>query len=186
MATKTTRDWLDLYDMMLDRGLEFAKDPHAGALKRGITQAELDAQGGQMPAKMSMDAYYAMRNSWKRVRTSMQIFGLELGDDLEIEPGIILETSTPAFKQWMCNPWVEISRGAEKPLRFDGRDAITAVGFLNMYIQQMETLDPRKRIREALEAQGITKDNFHEKVGADSGIRDPWDDLDATTPAVKG
>jgi hypothetical protein len=138
MATKTTRDWLDLYDMMLDRGLEFAKDPHAGALKRGITQAELDAQGGQMPAKMSMDAYYAMRNSWKRVRTSMQIFGLELGDDLEIEPGIILETSTPAFAQWMRSPWVEISRGAEKPLRFEGRDAITAVGFLNMYIQQME------------------------------------------------
>ena len=173
---KSTKDWLDLYDMTLDRGFEFAKDPTKGALDRGITQKELDAQKGTavLPGKMQMEAYHGLIASWKRVRTTIQIFGLELGEDLMLEPQAILNVGTPAFNKWMMNPWVEISRGIEKPLRFDGRDAITAVGFLNMYVQQCATVDPRTRIRAALEAQGITKDNFHEQVGA-AGISNPWD-----------
>jgi hypothetical protein len=185
---QTTKDWLDLYDMMLDRGFEFAKDPVRGALARGITEKELEEQKStaRLPGKMQMDAYHALMESWKRVRTTIQIFGLEVGEDLELAPNEILETTTPAFARWMQKPWVEITRGFEKPLRFEGRDALTAVGFLNMYVQQCATIDPRKRIREALEAQGITKDNFHEHVGA-SGIRNPWEEdppvsLKGTTP----
>jgi hypothetical protein len=76
---------------------------------------------------------------------------------------------------------VEITRGLEKPLRFEGRDAITAVGFFNMYAQQCDTMDPRTRIKESLEAQGITKDNFHEHIGA-AGIRNPWEGESPASP----
>lgn len=187
MTTRSTRDWLDLYDMVLDRGFEFAKDPTKGALARGITQKELDAQKdtAQLPGKMQMEAYHALIASWKQVRASILIFGLELGEDLELSPPEILETGSPAFALWMRKPWVEISRGVEKPLRFEGRDAITAVGFFNMYIQQCQTLDPTAPIKKALEAQGINKDNFHEHVGA-AGIRNPWENDPPSPETPKG
>lgn len=173
---KSTRDWIDLYDMMLDRAYEFAKDPTKGALARGITTKELESQKetAVLPGKMSMESYHASKESWKRVRTTMQIFGVELGEDLMLAPPEILEVGSAAFARWSRKPWVEITRGLEKPLRFEGRDAITAVGFFNMYAQQCDTMDPSIRIREQLEAQGINKDNFHEHVGA-AGIRNPWE-----------
>lgn len=174
---KSTRDWLDLYDMMLDRMFEFLKDPLKGALNRGITEKELAEQSAlaRLPQKMDMASYHELKESWKRVRATMQIFGLELGDDLEIAPLAVLQPDTKAFRVWLTNPRLEVSRGLEKPLVFEGRDALTALGFLNVYIQQCETVDPAARIRQVLEAQGITKDNFHERVGAGSGIRNPWD-----------
>lgn len=173
---KSTRDWLDLYDMMLDRLAEFLKDPVKFALAQGITKEELAKQASiaQLPGKMDLDRHKELISSWKQVRTSIQLFGLELGEDLEIGPHECMDPDTPAFQKWLRNPVLEVSRGIGKPLTFRGRDALTALGFLNMYIQQCATVDPSVKIKQTLEAQGITKENFHEHVGA-SGIRSPWE-----------
>lgn len=174
---KSTRDWLDLYEMMLDRLAEFLKDPVKFAMRQGITKEELDKQASvaRLPGKLDLDAHRELMYSWKQVRTSIQLFGLELGEDLEIGPPVVFEPESKAFVKWKANPVLEVSRGLDKPLTFKGRDALTALGFLNMYIQQCATVDPSVRIRQTLEAQGITKENFHEQVGA-SGIRSPWED----------
>lgn len=174
---KSTRDWLDLYDMLLDRLAEFLKDPVKFALAQGITQDELAKQASiaQLPGKMDLDAHRELMSSWKQVRTSIQLFGLELGEDLEVGPPVVFQPESREFVKWLANPILEVSRGLDKPLTFRGRDAKTALGFLNMYIQQCATVDPSVKIKQTLAAQGITKENFHEQVGA-SGIRSPWED----------
>ena len=182
---RNTRDWLDLYDLMLDRLAEMLKDPLQAALSRGITEKELQEQQSvaRLPSKMKLDAHHELMASWKRVRTSIQLFGLELGEDLEIAPLAAMDPKNPKFAMWVKNPVLEISRGLDKPLTFKGRDALTAHGFLNMYIQQCDTLDPSAKIKKDLEARGITKENFREKM-YDSVMRSPWDE--ESPPAVKG
>lgn len=184
MTTKSTRDWLDLYDMMLDRAVEVAKDPYAASLKRGVSKEELDKQQAiaPLPGGMDMKRYHELMSSWRRVRSLIQVFGLELGDDLEIAPPSCLNVGTKPFNVWFKRPWLEVSRGLGNPLRFEGRDAITAHGFFAIYINQMETLDPSKKIKESLAAQGITKENFHERL-AGTAITNPWAEDDLTQPA---
>lgn len=180
---KSTRDWLDLYDMMLDRMAEFLKDPLKASLARGITKEELEQQKSlaRLPQKMDLDAHKELMSSWKSVRTSILLFGLELGEDLEIGPMEAMDPDSPAFAKWCRNPVLEVSRGMDKPLTFRGRDALTALGFLNVYIQQCATVDPSVRIKQALAAQGITKENFHETMSG-SAMRSPWDEDSPTSP----
>jgi hypothetical protein len=52
----------------------------------------------------------------------------------------------------------------------------TAIGFFNFYSNQCDQLDPRIRIRQELEAQGVTAENFSEKMFG-TAILNPWEDL---------
>ena len=47
--------------------------------------------------------------------------------------------------------------------------------------QQCATVDPSVRIKQALAAQGITKENFHETMSG-SAMRSPWDEDSPTSP----
>ncbi len=75
---------------------------------------------------------------------------------------------------WKQKPWLEVSHEMERlPVRFEGRDALTAFGFINFFIQQCENLDPGKKVRDALLAQGITAENFHQHA-ENLMIRNPF------------
>lgn len=172
---KKTSHWLDMYSMLLDRLAEFLADPQKAAARMGITKEELEKQKqtAQLPGKMDLDAYHELMSSWKNVRAEIQLFGLTLGDDLMLSPDMRMWGST----MWQKNPWLEVSRGNENPMKFFGRDAQTAIGFFNFYINQVETTDPGACVKRALEAQGITKENFINNPNLfGSSIRDPWAD----------
>jgi hypothetical protein len=171
----TTRYWIDMYAMVLDRLMEFLADPQKAAARMGITKEELEKQKqtAQLPGKMDMDAAKELMASWKNVRNDILLFGLTLGDDLMIAPDMSMWQSGT----WQKNPWLEVSRENDNPLKFFGRDAMTAIGFFNFFIQQMDTVDPCAYIKKSLEAQGITKENFINNPALfGSSIRDPWAD----------
>jgi hypothetical protein len=59
------------------------------------------------------------------------------------------------------------------PVRFKGRDALTALGFLTFWIRQCNKVDPISETKRMLEAQGITPDNFSDHADR-LMIRNPW------------
>ena len=165
----TTQHWLDLYSMILDRLAEGLADPAAMMKKFNITDPGVAANPIR---KMDIEKYRESAEAWKRVKASIAAFGLSLDDDLTLAP-LPHEMNT---KLWREAPWVEVYHPNEtKPLRFTGRDAMTAIGFFAFFINAVQNRDPRQEIRRSLEKQGITKDNFHEHVGL-LGIANPWDD----------
>lgn len=171
----TTLHWVDLYSMTLDRLAEFLADPLKAATRMGITPEELEKQKKymQLPGKMKLEEFHNLMASWKNVRTDILMFGLRLGDDLMLAPDMQMWGS----KTWQQRPWLEVSRGNENPMKFFGRDALTAIGFFNFFIQQMDSVDPSAHIKRSLEAQGITKENFINNPALfGSSIRDPWAD----------
>jgi hypothetical protein len=179
MDPSKTEDWIDLYSLVLDRLAEFLADPQKRAAKLGITQAELAAQKERLPNKMDMEKYRELCSSWKNVARDLRTFGLALGDDLQLAP-LMQDMAKP---EWQQQPWLEVFRGNDKPLRFYGRDALTALGFFNFFIQQCDQVDPTDRIKTMLTAQGITKDNFREKMFG-TAVRNPWET--EAPPDLKG
>jgi hypothetical protein len=170
MDPKQSRAWIDLYSLTLDRLAEFLADPQKRALKMGITKEELAKQEAKLPRQISLEEYRIQQDSWKNVSREIIAFGLQLGDDLLLAPQME-EMST---KAWRTAPWLFVFREAENiPLRFYGRDALTALGFFNFFIQHCDNIDPTKRIREELEAQGVTEENFNEHFLGTS-ITNPW------------
>lgn len=172
MDPMKTGDWVDLYSLVLDRLAEFLADPEKRAQQLGITQEELKAQEriARLPDKMDIDQYHDLRASWKRVAANIKVFGLTLGDDLMLAP-LMQEMGT---KEWRAAPWLDVARGNEEPLHFFGRDALTAIGFFNFFIQQCEQVDPAARIRRLLEAQGVNAENFRERMFG-TNISNPWE-----------
>ena len=180
MDPSKTDDWIDLYSLVLDRLAEFLADPQKRAAKLGITKEELAAQKERLPGKMDMEKYRELCASWKNVARDLRTFGLALGDDLQLAP-LMQDMAKP---DWQQQPWLEVFRGQDKPLRFYGRDAMTALGFFNFFIQQCDQVDPTARIKEALLDQGINKDNFREKMFGTS-VRNPWEN-ESPPPDQKG
>jgi hypothetical protein len=170
MDPSKTEDWIDFYSLTLDRLAEFLADPQKRAAKLGITKEELAAQKEKLPGKMDMEKYRELCASWKNVARDLRLFGLALGDDLQLAP-LMQDMNT---KTWMEQPWLEVFRGNDKPLRFYGRDALTALGFFNFFIQHCDQVDPTDRIKKMLEAQNINKDNFREKMFG-TAVRNPWE-----------
>lgn len=168
-----TEDWIDLYSLVLDRLAEFLADPKKMAKRLGITDAELEEQKkhARLPGKMDMEKYQELRTSWKNVSRDLRAFGVQMGDDIQLAP-LMQEMSKP---DWAAAPWLQVFHSGEKALMFYGRDAMTAIGFFNFFIQQCEQVDPRVRIKQELEAQGITKENFRERLFGTS-VRNPWED----------
>lgn len=173
-VSMTTRKWLDLYDLLLDRMVEFLADPKRFYQHLGINPNEEGA--APLPQKLDMEQYKDLRASWKRVQRAIEFFGLDMSEELTIAP-LPQEMAT---KKWQANPWLEVFRPTDMAhgVPFKGRDALTAFGFINFYIQQCETLDPSKKVREMLEAQGITKENFDVML-AGTSIANPWNDPSA-------
>lgn len=172
MDPSKTQDWIDLYSLILDRLAEYLADPKKNALKMGITEAELKAQTdtARLPGKMDIEKYRELRESWRNVARDLKMFGVQLSDDLQLAP-----LMSEMGKEWMAAPYLHVFHVNEtKPLTFYGRDAMTAIGFFNFFSNQCERLDPTKKIREDLEAQGITKENFHERMAL-TGIANPWE-----------
>ena len=173
MDAQNTRAWVDLYSLVLDRLAEFLADPVKRALKMGITVEELRQQEQGLPKQMILEKYKEQQDSWKNVSREILAFDLKLGDDLLLAP----EMKDMATKQWKAAPWLFVFRETDKtPLKFYGRDAFTAMGFFNFFINQCEQVDPRLRIRQELEAQGINAENFRERMFGTSVVN-PWEDL---------
>ncbi len=180
---KTTAHWLDVYEMALDRGIEVAKDPKKAMLARGVSEKEIAEQEARapLPGKMDMEEHRRLMSSWKRVRVSIQIFGLELGEDLEITPQCVFFPNSRPFYVWSQNAWLKVHRAKGDHIEFKGRDAKTALNFFSFYGVKSENVDPTKEIKAKLLEQGITKENFAERM-AGTSIRNPWDE-DTLTPA---
>ena len=172
MDPNKTQAWIDLYSLILDRLAEYLADPKKNALKMGIKEQELNDQANtaRLPNKMDIEKYRELRDSWRNVARDLKMFGVTLSDELQLAP-----TMDQMKGEWMAAPYLHVFHITEsKPLTFYGRDAMTAIGFFNFYAHQCDRLDPTKKIRENLEAQGITKENFHEQVGL-VGIANPWE-----------
>ncbi len=164
-VTRTTRQWIDMYSLILDRLAEGLADPKKLYAHLGISEEA----GANIPHAMSVKKYKESRDSWNKVKDVMLLFGLEIGEDLLLAPETVLSD-----KAWNDNPWLEVSRpGDVTPLKFFGREAQTALGFISFFINTCDQVDPNKRVKRHLEAQGITKENFFQEVGL-MGISDPW------------
>ncbi len=164
-----TTHWLDLYGMIMERLSEHLSDPAAFYKKLGIDPNN-QGSAAQKIGKLDLEAYRDLKSSWKRVRQTIQLFGLELGEDLTLSP-MLTEMQT---KTWRQKPWLEVGRSTDTDaVRFEGRDALTALSFFNFYIQQCETLDPAAHMRNLLASQGVTKDNWAEHAGG-LGIANPF------------
>lgn len=168
-----TDSWIDLYSMILDRMAETLADPGALYDKLGIREENkrIAQSGGfnTLPQKkLDLERYAELRASWKRVSADIRAFGITLNDDLEMESNIDDRNAGTEQK------YVVIAREGDKtPLMFYGRDAYTVFGFMGFYANAKMTRDPRADIKRALEAQGITRENFHQHVGL-AGIANPW------------
>ncbi len=171
MDPNKTGDWIDLYSLVLDRLAEYLADPKRNALKMGITEQELHEQTtARLPNKLDIEKYREARESWRNVARDLKAFGIQLNEELQLAP-LLNEMKG----EWMSAPYLHVFHlGEGKPLTFYGRDAMTAIGFFNFYSNHCDRLDPTKKIRENLEAQGITKDNFHERMAL-TGIANPWE-----------
>ncbi len=179
MDPNKTSDWIDLYSLVLDSLANFLADPKKNAMRMGITEAELKQQQETMrlPNKMDIDKYRESCESWRSVSKQLKSFGVRLDEELQLAP-----TMDEMKGSWLSNPYLHVFHiGETKPLTFYGREAMTAIGFFSFFANQCDKLDPTKKIRAALEAQGITKDNFHEKMAL-TGIANPWE-ADKPLPA---
>jgi hypothetical protein len=178
-----TRNWVDLYTAFLDQLNKNLSDPKAWFERLGLTPGE----GSTMALPRTADPMAIMdqQASWARVRKDIRVFGLELGEDLELAPTILDPSQTPthgqalvrhekAVKEWNKDPWLEIGHRLEPmPVRFKGRDALTALGFIKFWIDQCNKVNPVEQTKKMLEAQGITQENFH--LHADKlMIQNPW------------
>lgn len=183
MSSPNTRQWIDLYTAFLDQLNKNLEDPEAWFQRLGITPG---AEGVmQLPRKADPAAIADQQASWGRVRRDIRVFGLELGESLELAPTILDPGSVPTHgqalvrhqkmvKEWNKDPWLEIGHRLEVvPVRFKGRDALTALGFIKFWIEQCNKIDPVVQTKKMLAAQGITQENFH--VHADKlMIENPW------------
>ena len=168
MDPNKTNDWIDLYSLVLDSLAEFLADPQKRALKMGITLSELNAQEAKLPKKIDMEEYRILCTSWRNVARDLKALGVRLDEDIQLAP-TMAEMKGP----WNANPWLEVFHEGEKPIKFFGRDALTAIGFFSFFINQCDVLDPTIKIKRNLEAQGITKENFDERMAL-TGIANPW------------
>ena len=188
-VTKTTSDWLDFYSLVLDQLAESLVNPTATYKRLGILDEykqtqKMIAPGNKqsaapaMPGKLDFEAYKDGQASWKRVRADIKAYGIEPVEDLELSPPMEV-MGTPI---WNKSPYLELWRtGESRPVTFRGRDALTALGFLNFYIQHCEDVNPKEHIKKTLAARGITKENYRERVPL-SEIANPFDD---ETPSSK-
>lgn len=183
MKKHTTADWIDLYTMQLEQLADNLRDPVAWYERLGITP---DTPGYRPPPpKMSEEAYIEQQNAWASVKRDLRVFGLELGEELMLAPEIMNPELKPthgqaltrwqyAMKAWEKDPWLEISHKLEVvPVRFRGREALIALGFITFWIQQCNKVDPVEETKKMLLKQGINADNF--AAHADRLlIKNPW------------
>jgi hypothetical protein len=172
MDPNKTQDWIDLYSLILDSLAEFLADPKKRALKMGITEAELKDQMNTMrlPGKMDLEKYRESCEAWRSVARQLKSFGVTLDEELQLAP-----TMDQMKGSWLSDPYLHVFHlGETKPLTFRGRECMTAIGFFSFYANQCDKLDPTKKIRASLEAQGITKENFAERMAL-TGIANPWE-----------
>lgn len=179
MDPSKTNDWIDFYSLTIDRLAEFLVDPQKAAKRLGITEAELEAQKNhaRLPGKLNLERYRELHASWKNVARDLRLYGVQLGDDIQLAP-LMPEMAKP---EWASAPWLEVFRGTDKPLKFFGRDALTAIGFFNFFIQHCDQVDPTTRIKESLLSQGITSENFRERMFGTS-VRNPWENNQPESP----
>lgn len=180
---KKTEDWLDLYTAFLDSLNRNLEKPREWFERLGITPG---AEGVMdLPRAATQEKIDEQQNSWARVKRDIRVFGLELSEELELEPAILDPTTKPTSGQelvryqkqmmaWEKDPWLHVAHRFEiTPVRFKGRDALTALGFFMFWITQCNKVDPVEQTRKMLIAQGITPENFH--LHADRlMIRNPW------------
>ncbi len=178
-----TEHWVDLYTLFLEQLAENLRDPKEWFERLGITP---ETQGAiPIPQKLQEDKYIEQQNAWANVRRDMRVFGLELGEELMLAPEILNPEAKPthgqplvrwqyAMKKWEKDPWLEISHKLEVvPVRFKGREALLALGFITFWIQQCNKIDPVEQTKTMLSKQGITAENFH--LHADRLlIKNPW------------
>jgi len=167
MTMSDTKHWIDLYGMILDKLAEHLADPVKAQEHFHIKPNE---EGSIQLGPLNMEKYKELRDSWTRVSRDLRIFGLS--DDLMLDP----MPEVMAKPKWLKAPYLNVSRPQEyAPIKFIGRDALTAFNFINFYIQHCESLNPKLHVRRTLEAQGITKENFsaHQHL---LGISNPWED----------
>ena len=169
MTTAFTEHWLDLFSMILDRLADHLADPAKAYERLGLDTKDPNI-AKNMPQKMAVEKYKDLSASWRRVRTAIRSFGLAVTEDMTLAP-LMSEMGT---KRWRERPWLHAFNGNEiVPLKFEGRDALTALSFFNFFVQSVERLDPQAHVKKALEAQGITKDNFHQHEHL-LEIKNPW------------
>lgn len=178
-----TEHWIDLYTMVLDQLAENLRDPKDWFERLGIKPGEEGAIA--LPKKLDEAAYLEQQNAWASVKRDLRIFGLELGESLMLAPEILNPQAKPthgqalvrweyAMKKWEKEPWLEISHELEVvPVRFRGRDALLALGFISFWIQQCNKVDPIEETKKMLNRQGITAENFAEHADR-LMIKNPW------------
>lgn len=180
---KKTEDWLDLYTAFLDSLNRNLENPKAWFERLGIKPGEEGVM--QLPRAADQGKIEEQQQSWARVRRDVRVFGLELSEELMLEPAILDPTTKPTSGQalvryqkqmatWEKDPWLHVSHRFEiTPIRFKGRDALTALGFIMFWITQCNKVDPVEQTKKTLLAQGINEENFH--LHADRlMIRNPW------------
>lgn len=180
---KNTEGWLDLYTAFLDTLNRNLENPREWFERLGIKPGDEGVM--QLPKASSPEKVEEQQASWARVKRDIRAFGLELGENLEMAPEILNPEAKPthgqalarynkALAQWEKDPWVDVAHRFElTPVRFKGRDALTALGFFTFWITQCNKVDPVEETKKVLAQQGINAENFH--LHADRlMIRNPW------------
>jgi hypothetical protein len=175
-ATKT-EDWLDLFTLMLETASEMVDDPKKSYERMGISQGEIDRGEAPLPGKRDPEAYRLTLASWKNVCRGLKLFGIALGDMVHLEPKPeVLKSS-----MWNSRPWIQVSHGGQDSIRFEGHEAMVALSFFHFYVDKCRSIDPSAYIRQTLTEQGISKENFRQRL-AGTSIANPWE---LSTPEPK-
>lgn len=146
---KTTA-WLDCYTLSRRTALDWVMD------HRKSDQADQRAEDKR---------YREMSKAWDTVRKQLQIFGLELDENqMEMWPDPFeVKANARTQVDWLANPELKLWRKLDiVPIHYRGAEAVVALAFLDFFVNSTTKIDPRVRVREILNQQGITKANFHE------------------------
>ena len=186
-VTPNTEYWLDLYTALLAQLHHNTNKPQEWFDRLGITN---EAGVVATPRSASMESIHESEQAWQRVRRSIKVFGLELNDHLDVKPQGAYYAANPteiprvgqaranALKElqaWSADPWIELRHDFELiPLRFKGRDAMSAASFFAYWHDRSQSNDdPREATKKILLEQGINAENFH-LHSEQFMIKNPW------------
>lgn len=177
-----TEHWLDLFTVHLEAAAVMSDDPKKHYEKMGISKAEIKSGQAPLPGKRDPIEHRRAVASWKIVCRDLRLFGLDLDPDTQIEPNV-MEMKPKDSVLWDASPWCQVYRKDGDAIRFDGHEAKVAMAFMHFFANLCQNVDPSATIRKTLQAQGVNKDNFKQRMFGTS-IANPFEVIMPNAPAV--
>lgn len=166
--------WCDAYSICIEVQAQAAHDPHmraelADASKKLRKEGHKELSENQdavsaVLAKMTMDDYHEKAARWRDLRHTVMAAGWDLAQDITFEQVMEPKPGILVFQ----------NEERDKGLIFGGLEGMMVHDFLEFVRTTSEqNTDPRAYVRAALEAQGVTEQNF-DAHARDLWIENPW------------